>query len=188
MNAALLFFLSIIAQTNFSLLTPFHPVQEDTEIKIPEAHLSIQLPNMEWHLATHTHDKGGQYTFKRDPIIDSAGRSIIPAIMIFVEDATKYQQDATLFTITKRGPFMKRGVSIDKTLIQSDKGYPLTYKNGFFMKASYTQDGIDHILYMINIINKTNQGIQVYLDMTKDIAGKYEQEFLTTIKSIREIN
>jgi transcriptional antiterminator len=43
-----------------------------------------------------------------------------------------------------------------------------------------------HNLYMIHIINKDSKGIQIYLDMTKDIEKDYEQEFWTVIRSIRE--
>jgi hypothetical protein len=56
------------------------------------------------------------------------------------------------------------------------------------MKASYTQNGIDHIFYMAHIIDKHDQGIQLYLDMTKDLGDQYEEEFLTTIRSIKDEN
>ena len=62
----------------------------------------------------------------------------------------------------------------------------MTYKNAYFIECSYKQNELDHIFYMIYIINKDNKGIQVFLDMTKDIADDYISEFWTTIKSIRE--
>jgi len=161
------------------------PTQE-TGYEIPEAKMTLTLPNQKWKLATHSGTGPVEYIFKREPIPDSSGRQIIPAIMIYVEDAEKYQQDVTLFSITKSGPFQQRGVKIDSTLIHTNKEYPLTYKNAYFMKASYTQGGLAHILYMIHIINKANKGIQVYLDMTKELEERYGQEFWTTIRSIRE--
>jgi hypothetical protein len=162
------------------------PATQGTGYEIPEARMTLTLPNQKWKLATHSDTGPAEYVFKREPITDSSGRQIIPAIMVYVEDAEKYQQDVTLFSITKSGPFLQRGVKIDQTLIQSKKEYPLTYKNAFFIKASYTQGGLAHILYMIHIINKGNKGIQVYLDMTKELEEKYGQEFWTTIRSIRE--
>jgi hypothetical protein len=53
--------------------------------------------------------------------------------------------------------------------------------------ASYSDKGLGHILYMVYIITKEDKGIQLYMDMTKDIADKYEQEFWTTLQSIKEL-
>jgi hypothetical protein len=184
--------MSVILKTTLAFLVGFasrpSPSREtqNNDYKIPEAHMTLALPNKKWKLATHSGNGTFEYIFKRDPIPDSSGRQIIPAIMVYVEDAEKYQQDVTLFSITKSGPFLQRGVKIDQTLIQTKKEYPLTYKNAFFIKASYTQDGLAHILYMIYIINKANKGIQVYLDMTKELEERHGQEFWTTIRSIRE--
>jgi hypothetical protein len=155
--------------------------------QIPEANMSLQLPNDEWKLAQRSNAGQVSYIFKRNPITDDQGNAIIPAIMVFVEDAKKYEKDVTLYSITKRLPFRSKGLKIDTTLIQSNKNYPLTYKNAYFMKASYTENGLAHILYMIHIINNDDKGIQIYLDMTTAITDKYEQEFWTTIRSIKEI-
>ena len=53
--------------------------------------------------------------------------------------------------------------------------------------ASYSDKGLDHIFYMVYIITKDDKGIQLYMDMTKDIAYKYEKEFWTTLQSIKEL-
>jgi hypothetical protein len=158
-----------------------------TEYEIPEANMFLKLPNSKWSLTDKKEGNVTEYYFKRDPITDKNGNKIIPAIMVFVEDATQYKQDATLYTIWKRRPFQEKGVNIDQTLIQENKEYPLTYKNAYFMKGSYNSNGFDHIIFMIHIINKKNKGIQIYLDMTKDLAEEYEQEFWTTIRSIKEL-
>ena len=158
-----------------------------TKYEIKEANMFIKLPNDEWRLAQQPNKSQTGYIFKRTPVTDAQGDSIIPAIMVFVDDAKEYKKDVTLYSINKRAPIMSKGVKIDSTLIQSDRDYPLTYKNAFFMKASYTEKGLDHILYMIHIINKDDKGIQIYLDMTKGIADKCEDEFWTTIQSIKEI-
>jgi hypothetical protein len=158
-----------------------------TDYSITEANMFIRLPNTEWELTNKPDGRIIQYIFKRTPIEDKEGREIIPAIMVYVEDAAKYNQDVTLFSIEKRMQFRSKGIKVDKISIHEDKDYPLTYKNGYLTTCSYSDsNGLDHILYMIHIINKDNKGIQIYMDMTKDIVDEYGQEFLTTMKSIRE--
>lgn len=157
-----------------------------TDYVIEEANMFLKLPNSDWSLTEKIDGELAQYYFKRSPIIDKNGLEIIPAIMVFVEDASEFKQDVTLYSILKRKPLMEQGIQIEETLIQDNENYPLTYKNAYFVKCSYTSNGLDHIFYMIHIINKENKGIQIYLDMTKDIVADYESEFWTTIKSISE--
>jgi len=157
-----------------------------TEYIIEEAKMFLKLPNSNWNLTDKIDGNIAQYYFKRMPIIDKNGNKIIPAIMVFVENASKYEQDVVLYSVCKRKPFVENGIKIEETLIQENENYPLTYKNALFMKSSYTSGGLDHILYMMHIITKENKGIQVYMDMTKDIVVDYESEFWTTIKSMRE--
>lgn len=158
----------------------------NTDYVIEEANMFLKLPNSDWSLTEKIDGDLIQYYFKRTPITDKNGMEIIPAIMVFVEDASKYEQDVTLYSIWKRKPFMEKGIQIEETLIQDNENYPLTYKNAYFTKCSYTSNGLDHVFYMIHIINKENKGIQIYLDMTKDLVDDYESEFWKTIKSIKE--
>jgi antitoxin component YwqK of YwqJK toxin-antitoxin module len=159
----------------------------ETEYEITEANLFLKLPNTEWYLADKKQEKLTEYYFKRNPITDKNGIEIIPAIMVFVEDASSYNQDVTLYSIWKQKPFKESGIKTEKILVQDSEGFPLTYKNAYFIQNSYTAEGLDHLLFMIHIINKENKGIQIYLDMTKDIAEEYEKEFWKTIESIREL-
>ncbi len=147
----------------------------------------LKLPNDQWTLTNHSNDDIAQYVFKRTEITDSEGHKTIPAIMLYIEDASKYNGDAILYSINKRVSFMEMGVKINTTLIQSDDNYPLSYKNGYFMETSYSSGGLEHILYMIHFITEDNKGIQLYLDMTKDIADEYEAEFWTTINSLLKL-
>jgi hypothetical protein len=160
--------------------------QGATAISIPQSHVSLRLPNDKWKPAPETDSSKGVYFFKREAVKDGNGRSVIPAIMLFIEDARTYHQDAVQFSLVKRLPLMNKGLAIDQTLIHTDKGYPLTYVNGLFMKASYTQNGVPHLLYMVHVIDKHEEGIQLYLDMTKDLGEQYEKEMLATVRSIRE--
>jgi len=154
------------------------------EYRLKKANMLLQLPNDEWHLAVN--EAPDHYIFKRHPVTDSKGRDIIPAIMVYVVDAKKFSQNVKSYSddILKRFPDLK----IIETLKWGDKKYPLKYRNGLFLKAEYTQNDVGHILYLIHIINEKNIGIQIYLDMTSDIAAKYEPEFWTTIRSIKEDN
>ena len=158
-----------------------------TEYKIPEANLFLKLPNDEWELDHHSTEGVVQYIFKRNELTNSAGLKIKPAIMLFIEDAQEYNGDVTLFSINKRIPFISKGIEINSTQIHSDKEYPLSYKNSLFMKTSYTSKGLEHVFYMIHIITKNNKGVQLYLDMTKDLEKEYISEFWTTIRSIKEL-
>ncbi len=157
-----------------------------TDFDIKEAKMFIQMPNSDWKLNNKGEGNLTSYIFKRNPITDSAGREIVPAIMIFVEDASKYNQDVTSYSIAKRLQFQGKGIKVDKILIHEDKDYPLSYKNSYLTMCSYADNGLEHILYMIHIINKDNKGIQIYMDMTKSLAYKYSSEFWTTMRSIKE--
>ncbi len=165
------------------------PVKDSakTGFEITEGNLFIKLPNSEWKLAEKTEGPTTGYIFKRNEIKSPKGNFIIPAIMIYTENASQYDGDIINYSINKRLAFSNIGLKFDKILVQNSKDYPLTFKNAIFMKAAYNAGGEEHLLYMIHIINSKDQGIQVLMDMTKDIAGKYEDEFMSAVKSLREL-
>lgn len=152
---------------------------------IPHSRLHLQLPNNKWKLFPGSDTAGGEFIFKREPVIDSQSRSIIPAIMVYVEDAKRYEGDITIFSINKQASFQKRGVKLGKIQFGSGKDCPLAYP-GIMYRSTYTQEGLDHIIYMIYLIDRKHHAIQLYLDMTKDLGQQYEEEFLTTIRSVKE--
>lgn len=159
----------------------------DYEIK--EAKMFLTLPNDEWSLADKSNKGITQYIFKRNEINDPNGLAIVPSILLYIEDAKNYNQDLVLYSLQKRLAFAKRNIRIgNKILLSSDKEFPFTsFKNAMLITSSYSDKGIDHILYMIYIITKDDKGIQLYMDMTKNIADKYEREFWTTLQSIKEL-
>jgi len=161
-----------------------------TEYSIAGANLYIRLPNNHWHLTPASKENPIQYIFKRDPIKDRQGRDIVPAIMVWFDAVNKkiYHGDLDIYKEQKITGLMNSGYHIDLTLPSWYKDYPLTFKKGVFHKGTYSQDGITHILYVMFFINKSNIGFQVAMDMTKDIAPKYEQEFWTTIRSLRNLH
>ncbi|GET31565.1 hypothetical protein PbJCM13498_04280 [Prolixibacter bellariivorans] len=163
-----------------------------TEYQLAEAGLHIKLPNSYWSLIDKATGVRTRYFFRREPVIDSLGRAITPSIMIYIEDASQYKQDVTQFSIDKQTPIKEQKVETEKMLTQkNDPNYPLSIKNSYIFKCHYT-DGtsarLEHVLYMVYIITREDKGIQIYMDMTKDIAFGYEQEFINTIKSLKEIS
>ena len=159
----------------------------DYEIK--EAKMYLKLPNDDWSLADKSDNGTTQYIFKRNEITDPSGVAIVPAIVLNIENAKDFNQDIVFYSVQKRVEFDKKGIKINnKILIPTDKEFPFTsFKNAMLLTASYSDKGFDHILYMLYIITKEDKGIQLYLDMTKNIADKYEQEFWTTLQSIKEL-
>ena len=160
----------------------------DYEIK--EANMFLQLPNDEWFLADYsTNSKGFTgYIFKRNEITDPNGQPIIPAIIIGIEDAKDYKQNLILYSLQKRAAFSEANIQINKILAPNDKEFPFSsFKNAMLIIASYSENDFDHVFYMLYIITKKNKGIQLYMDMTKDIANEYEKEFWTTLQSIKKL-
>jgi len=152
---------------------------------IKEANLTITLPNLSWNLTDNQKDETILYTFKRDPIVDRDSNNIIPAIMIYVDEARSYKNDLIMYSIWKQKPFIEKGVKIDKILTWQDSDYPLSFKNSIIYKCHYTSNSIDHIFYMIHLLNKQKMGVQIYMDMTNSISDICEKEFVSVIKSIR---
>jgi antitoxin component YwqK of YwqJK toxin-antitoxin module len=157
------------------------------EYEIAEASMFMKLPNSDWDLVQKVEGAKAAYIFKRAAVQDKDGMKIIPAIMVYAEDAKEYNQDVTVFSTLKRMQFKGRGIKVDKILGYDSKDYPLSYKNSLLTMCSYSTDGMDHILYMIHIINKNNKGIQVYMDITKSLPDEYEKEFWVTMRSLKEI-
>jgi hypothetical protein len=154
--------------------------------------MDIKLPNSFWSLVDKVTSVRTRYLFRREPVIDSLGRAITPTIMIYIEDASQYKQDVTQFSIDKQTPIKDQGVETERMMTQKNDGnYPLSIKNSYIFKCHYT-DGtsarLEHLLYMVYIITGENKGVQIYMDMTKSIAPDYEEEFISTIKSIKEIS
>jgi antitoxin component YwqK of YwqJK toxin-antitoxin module len=157
-----------------------------TDYLIKEANMKMNVPNTDWELVEYTDQPQVVYTFKRAEIEDSTGRRIIPAIIIFVEDAAKYDGDVVVFSTAKRARFNGRGIEVKKVMTSESPGWPMEYTNALLFQCSYSEGELGHVLYMTYIITKGGKAVQVYLDMTKSIAGSYEHEFWTTLSSLKE--
>jgi antitoxin component YwqK of YwqJK toxin-antitoxin module len=158
-----------------------------TDYIIAEANIFMKMPNSNWFLAEKIDEKVNGYIFKRESITASNGKEIIPAIMVFTEDASEYKGNIILYSTLKRKAFSNVEMGIDKVLSQSNDDYPLDIKNSIIYEANYTLDGEKHYFIMAHIITKDNVGIEIYLDMTKDIADEYKHEFWKVLMSIKEL-
>lgn len=159
------------------------------DYRFEEAKMYLRLPNDNWFLFNKDKAfKDWYYIFKRNPVIDDNGRSIIPAIIVKYADAKEFKGSVKAFSDKMSAPFLQNGMQIDKVLLPTNIDYPIKFKNSLFIKAHYTQQGVGHILYLIYIINKNNIGIGVFMDMTQSLVAKYGTEFLDVIGSIKEVD
>ena len=151
---------------------------------IEEAGMTLSLPNNKWSLKSKKTGELTYYIFHREPVYDGKGNTIIPTITVYIEDAQTYT-DLADFSSEKQKPFTNNGVTIDQTLNYKIKEYPIPYKNSYLFKTHYSNNNIDHLLYMIHILTKEKTGVQIIMDMTEDIASVYEHEFIKTLESIK---
>jgi len=160
-----------------------------TEYEFAAAHVYMQLPNDEWYLFNKGEAKKKNfYVFKRQPVKDPGGREIIPAIIVAITNAKNYQGNIDQFAKDRSGYYVKSGAKIDQQLIGGEKDCPLKYKNARLLKASYTQNGMGHIMYLVYALTDDGVGIQMGMDMTTNISAQYEKEFIKAIASIKQLN
>ena len=106
--------------------------------------------------------------------------------MIFIEDASSYNQDVITYSMQKRLAFRNKNLEFESIIPSSDEKCPLKIKNSLVMKARYSEKGFDHIFYMVYFITKSGKGIQLYMDMTKELEREYETEFINTLQRLKE--
>jgi hypothetical protein len=146
--------------------------------------LNFNMPNDQWNLVVK---EPLHLIYKRNPVVDSRGDSVIAAIMLYSENASAYKKDVALFCSKKMQPLTDKGVKAEKMLNWQHKDYPLSMKNAIFVKGTYTAQDLDHVIYMIYIIDKHDNGLQIYLDMTREIEKTYGNEFWDVIRSLKEL-
>lgn len=159
------------------------------EYQFAAAHMYMELPGEAWFLSNKAEaEKENFYVFKRKMITDMQGKGIVPAIVLKYGDAKQYKGDIELYTKDRFAFYAKADAKIDQQMIAGDKDCPLKYKNARLIKASYTQNGIEHILYIVYALTNDGTGIQIGMDMTKSITKGFEREFISVIKSIKQLN
>jgi hypothetical protein len=148
---------------------------------LKEAKIKIDLPNDSWFLADKQETKGMTvYYFKRKPIEDNEGRKIIPNISVIIEDVDR-DLDAVTYSAMKRSK-----VNFKVLEVFTHESGTIKYENAIGYKGSYVdKNELDHTIYIVHGING-KKGLQFICDVTTNILDQVDNEFLTTLKSIRK--
>jgi hypothetical protein len=151
---------------------------QDSVYEFREGNIKLTIPNEHWHLQPKQEKNGYTiYVFKRDPIVDSSGRSIIPNVAIVIEKV-KPKTDVIIYSVNKRS---NGGFSVLKMFTHEDG--TIHYLNAVGYQGTYT-DQVDHTVYVIHAING-DKGMQLILDTTTETFAALDPEFLQILKSFR---
>jgi hypothetical protein len=153
----------------------------DSTYFFKEANIKIDVPSSVWHLQPRQ-EKNGYiiYSFKRDPIIDSSNRSIIPNIAVIIEKISP-KTDVVTYSIDKRA---NMNINVEQMFLH-DKGI-INFINAIGYKGSYVDgNSLTHIVYVIHALNG-DKGIQLILDTTSETFPLVNPDFLTVLKSFRK--
>jgi hypothetical protein len=150
----------------------------DSVYVFTEAHLRATVPGSHWHLQPRQ-EKNGMviYVFKRDPISDSSGRSIIPNFAVVIETIDP-KMDVVEYSVNKRA-----NNAFHVTSMFTHEEGTIKLMNAVGYKGIYT-DALPHTVYVVHAING-DKGFQVILDTTTDTFGTMDAEFLAILHSLR---
>jgi len=152
---------------------------------IKEAGIRFNLNDSLWKRNANQNDHIQNaiiYRYKRTPIETSDGKQVIPNITVVVE-TVKDSLDIMVFSAMKK---IKTPFDVEE-VITPDKGL-LQYQNAIGYRGEYTdRTGIRHSIIIIYLINK-NKGVQMVMDITRELYDEYRGEFDDVIRSIVAIN
>lgn len=152
---------------------------QDSVYVFEEANVKLNIPNSHWHLQPKQEKNGYTiYVFKRDPVLDSAGRKIIPNAAVVIEKVQP-KTDAIIYSVNKRA-----NGGFDVTKVFSHEDGTISYLNAVGYKGTYT-DQIDHTVYVVHAING-DKGMQIILDTSTETFATLEPEFLQILKSFKK--
>lgn len=151
----------------------------DSVYLFKEANIKLTIPNSHWHLQPRQEQNGFIiYVFKRDPIVDSSNRDIIPNVGVVIEKINQ-KTDIITYSVNKRA----NGFFSVIQMFAHEDGI-IDYINAVGYKGTYT-DSLDHTVYVVHAINE-DKGLQIILDTTTDTFSTIDTEFLQILKSIRK--
>jgi hypothetical protein len=177
MNAFLFRFVAI-----FFLLSHVKELHANDSVYVfKEANIKLNIPNSHWHLQPRQEQNGLIiYVFKRDRVIDSANRNIIPNAAVIIENINP-KTDVVTYSVNKRANAF---FEVTQMFIHDDG--IIDFVNAVGYKGTYTDDNpINHTVYVVHAINK-DKGLQFIFDTTTDTLPIIESEFLQMLKSIRK--
>jgi hypothetical protein len=150
----------------------------DSVYAFTEAHLMATLPGSHWHLQPKQTQNGMTiYVFKRDPIPDSSGRSIIPNFAVVIETIDP-KTDVVTYSVNKRA---NNAFHVTDMMFTHKEG-PIKIVNAVGYRGTYT-DALPHTVYVVHGING-KKGFQIILDTTTETFGAMDAEFLGILQSI----
>jgi hypothetical protein len=151
---------------------------------IKEAGIRFNLNDTLWKRNTSQNDNTNNatvYRYKRIPIETSDGRQVIPNITVVVE-TVQDSLNVMVFSAMKR---VKTPFDVEE-VFTSEKGL-LQYQNAIGYRGGYTdKTGIRHTILIIYLINK-NKGVQMVMDITRELYDDYKGEFEDVIRSIEAL-
>jgi len=152
---------------------------QDSVYSFSEANIKLNIPNSHWHLQPKQVKNGFTvYVFKRDPIVDSFNRNIIPNVAVVIEKIDP-KMDVITYSINKR-----TNAAFDVTKVFSHEDGTITFLNAVGYQGTYS-DQANHTVYVVHAKNG-DKGIQVILDTTTETFASMDGEFLQILKSFRK--
>jgi hypothetical protein len=165
----------------FSLILVLNILTLSGQEYIEEAKISLNLPNEKWELKDKVNQNGMQiYFFKREPVVDSIGREVIPNISVIVEDVDK-NLDVVTYSAMKRSKVNFEVLDV----FTQDEGL-IDIKNAIGYKGKYVDQYGDHTVYVVHIINN-KKGLQIFFDVLTGLFNELDNEFKLTLKSIKKV-
>ena len=140
-----------------------------------------ELDNSIWYFHSHNYDenkRSGVLLYKREPIIDTENREIIPAISIIyelLEDTT----DIINYSSQYRLKYSKM-MNYENSFIYT--GGQLKYKNAIGFLFNY-HEKIEHKVHWVFMLDGLS-GIQILSDATKSVYPIVESDFYEFSKSV----
>jgi hypothetical protein len=148
---------------------------------IKEAGISFKLSDSLWKRNPVRTDKTTNsiiYQYSRIPIETPDGRQVIPVITVITE-SIQDSMDIMVFSAIKK---VKTPFDVEE-IFTSAKGL-LQYENAVGYRGGYSdRNGTRHSIIIIYLINKT-KGIQVVMDIPRELYDEYRGEFEDLIRSI----
>jgi hypothetical protein len=152
---------------------------QDSVYVFKEGNVQLNIPNSHWHLQPKQEKNGYTiYVFKRDPVLDSSGRNIIPNAAVIIEKVQP-KTDVIIYSVNKRA---NGGFDVIKVFSHEDG--TISYLNAVGYKGTYT-DQIAHTVYVVHAING-DKGLQIILDTTTETFEALDPEFQRILKSFEK--
>ena len=170
----------------FILLMLLLPLTGLAQVSIPEAGIRFELPNDEWRFTNkYDYNRGPLYIYKRTPITDSTGMSVISAIMVSVETPDLPGPEylgLELFVLQRMndyGPEFARSAThqCDKIRLKNAAAYLGQYKN---------MGTLFHTYSVSKYIN--GKYVTLYCVITSSLLDELDPEFTRTLASIEVLD